>query len=134
LEREVAKIVLKAYLCSGREMPTKEEGRAIVGAWCEILSVIPPSDIQSAYVEALRNRSFAGLVTPNEIVAAWVELREQAATRRRQAESQRQLDAMTDSPLPPEEIREIIGRLKDTTRVKAWKSVADVVKGGGNGA
>jgi hypothetical protein len=115
-------------------MPTKEEGRAIVGAWCEILSVIPPSDIQSAYVEALRNRSFAGLVTPNEIVAAWVELREQAATRRRQAESQRQLDAMTDSPLPPEEIREIIGRLKDTTRVKAWKSVADVVKGGGNGA
>lgn len=90
--RGLCAIVDQALLCSGRDRPETDEYLSIVASWGRILEDVPSQFLAESYVRAMRARHRPGLLTPNEIHGAWIELRAELRRQQAEAESQKYLN------------------------------------------
>lgn len=89
--RGVWAIVLEALTCSSRDRPPHDEILRIVNSWARILANVPTEYLGDSYIRAMRQRSMPGMLTPNEVHAAWIEIRAEERRHIVEAEGQKYL-------------------------------------------
>lgn len=71
----LAEVITKSNI--GRQQFTKDETKAAVGIWFEMLyGVVPEHRLNDCYLHAMRNRASTFALAPNELVMAWNEIRQ----------------------------------------------------------